>query len=231
MIDQMKKPWPFALALVTAALSFGLLKYQESRREGEILGEMVTAVAAETEILPGDTLTRENLMPLDVPRRFLTDKTLLASDVPQLLGQKAFRKVPKGSQLSHDDLADYRMRLSDDIPKGRRAFTLELDPSSTQAGQLRPGDRVDVIGVFEETDGARARTLLQNAPVLAIGGRRLDGILDQGSTEVTLDLDPAQCESLALAANLGRLTLTLRNSADDTSPSLPGATERALRRE
>ncbi|MGE4159042.1 MAG: Flp pilus assembly protein CpaB [Planctomycetota bacterium] len=227
----MSKPWPFILALVTAVVSFALLKVQESRREGEILGDMVTVVSAEMEILPGDTLTRENLMPLEVPRRFLTDKTLLASDVPQLLGQKAVRKVPKGSQLTHDDLAEYRMHLSDDVPKGRRAFTISLDPTGTQAGQLRPGDRVDVIGVFDESEGARARTLLQNIGVMAIGGRRLDGILEDSSTDVTLDLDPSQCETLALAVGLGRLTLSLRNPQDAGSASLPGATERALRRE
>lgn len=99
---------------------------------------------------------------------------------------------------------------------GYRAMTINLDPQSSVAGFLLPGDHVDVIGQFDVGQGANGvprsvtKTVLQNVYLLATG------------TQVLQTTPPAQSSGLMSNQNN-----TNPNTPDAASPKpheIPNAT-------
>jgi pilus assembly protein CpaB len=111
-----------------------------------------------------------------------------------------------------------RATLAGLIRPGMRAATLRVDDVLGVAGFVLPGDTVDVLVTRAEGDQrgqARTDTLLQGVRVLAV-----DQMADQGHTKpavskaATIEVSPAQAEKIALAAQVGTLSLALRSAAD-----------------
>ncbi len=113
--------------------------------------------------------------------------------------------------------------LSSVLPPGFRAMTVKVDDVIGVGGFVQPGDRVDVLVTLERgpfRDDPVTRTVLQKVKVLTVG-EKVARNKRPGSKPrrhqaqvVTLQLTPAQGETLALAASTGKLLLALRNQAD-----------------
>jgi pilus assembly protein CpaB len=135
--------------------------------------------------------------------------------------------------------------VSSIIKPGMRAYTIHTKgPSSSVAGFVRPGDRVDVLltlrgGTNDETGGGSTTTLLQAVEILAI-----DQILDSNAdtlkmfemwakgdrfTSVTLQVSPEQASLLFLGQSNGELSLALRNADDTAQVTTNPATIRQIR--
>ncbi|MFO0907648.1 MAG: Flp pilus assembly protein CpaB [Isosphaeraceae bacterium] len=98
------------------------------------------------------------------------------------------------------------------IPKGMRAFSVEVNEQSGVSGFILPDHRVDVIQVVPDEKGhSDAETVLQDVLVLASGQvfTRPDDRTVQART-VTLAVTPEQMEILVAAKAHGNLTLALR---------------------
>jgi pilus assembly protein CpaB len=110
------------------------------------------------------------------------------------------------------------------IPKGMRAFAIDVTEQSGVSGFILPGHHVDVVR-FEATDKQQVRgeTILQNVLVLAAGQvfTRPDEKSVQSRT-VTLALSPDDVDILAAARAKGMLSLSLRGVNDhDVVKRLP----------
>ena len=95
------------------------------------------------------------------------------------------------------------------IDPGMRAIAIEITPQTSAGGFILPNDRVDIV------DANRGQTVLRNVRVLAID-QRFDEAGEQvavGRT-ATLELTPSQVELISVAANDGRLALSLRSMAE-----------------
>ena len=135
--------------------------------------------------------------------------------------------------------------VSSIVKPGMRAYTIHTKgPSSSVAGFVRPGDRVDVLltlrgGMNDETGGGSTTTLLQAVEILAI-----DQILDSNAdtlkmfemwakgdnfTSVTLQVTPEQASLLFLGQSNGELSLALRNADDTAQVATNPATIRQIR--
>ncbi|HET6149883.1 MAG TPA: Flp pilus assembly protein CpaB [Polyangia bacterium] len=109
------------------------------------------------------------------------------------------------------------------IPTNMRAIAVHVDDVVGVAGFIHPDDRVDVIVTLRPTKPLDAesvsKVILQNVKVLAVGKELevSDGNRAQASptTVATLLVDPAGSERMALAANEGRIMLTLRSWTDN----------------
>ncbi len=110
------------------------------------------------------------------------------------------------------------------LPSGKRAISTEISPETGAGGFILPNDHVDVILTRRSAEADRrpgvnshsSETILGNAKVLAIdqtieekNGQRVV----VGKT-ATLELTQRQAESLALARQLGTISLALRSLAD-----------------
>jgi pilus assembly protein CpaB len=117
--------------------------------------------------------------------------------------------------------AGARASLSGVIRPGLRASTIRVNDVFGVAGFVLPGDIVDVLVTRSEgqrgSDTATMRTdvLLQSVRVLAVdqlaNGAKNDPVVAKAATiEVTAE----QAQKLALAAQVGTLSLALRGTAD-----------------
>ncbi|HTV34418.1 MAG TPA: Flp pilus assembly protein CpaB [Methylocella sp.] len=110
-----------------------------------------------------------------------------------------------------------------DLYPGMRAVAIEINTqgSSTAGGFILPGSRVDVVHTFHDEDAQNSasqvsRIILTNRRVLAIGQTREkegDPFIT-GATVATLELTPAQAETVVLAQRTGQLSLILRSVQD-----------------
>ena len=119
------------------------------------------------------------------------------------------------------------------ITQGMRAISVKVDEVVGVAGFVIPGARVDVVVTLnQQQDGGMSRTVVENAQVLTAGTRIDQEQAKDGrplpSTVVTLLVTPDHAERIALAGNVGRITLTLRNPLDQTSIDTKGTRVNAL---
>jgi pilus assembly protein CpaB len=110
------------------------------------------------------------------------------------------------------------------LPSGMRAVSTEIKPETGAGGFIIPGDHVDVILYRRDKDAEKSagteahvsETILRNVRVLAID----QTVEDKNGQKVvvgktaTLELSPAQAETLVLAQQIGVVSLALRSVAD-----------------
>ncbi len=114
------------------------------------------------------------------------------------------------------------------LPSGMRAIATEISAETGAGGFILPNDRVDVILTRREningTEQFVSSTLLTNVRALAID----QTIEEQNGKKVvvgrtaTLELLPRQAEALALARQLGTISLALRAMVDTNPEGLAG---------
>jgi pilus assembly protein CpaB len=114
------------------------------------------------------------------------------------------------------------------LPQGMRAVSTEISPENGAGGFILPNDRVDVILSRRDRDPATneqrpSETILNNVRVLAID----QNVEEKNGQKVvvgktaTLELTPGQAETLAMARQLGILSLALRSITDaDAKPTV-----------
>jgi len=112
------------------------------------------------------------------------------------------------------------------IPPGLRAVSVRVNDVVGVAGFVLPGMRVDVLltGKPPSRTDTETQTVLQNITVLSAG----QNIQADGKSQpimapvVTLLVNPAQAEALALANAEGHIQLVLRNSTDQAEVATRG---------
>jgi len=195
-----------------------MIKFKDNEENSAKQVAMQTVIIAETNIDEGTTLTREHIEARKIPVKYYAPNSIIAEDWRKIIGLKTTRPIQKGHQLSYSDIPQLSQHLADDIPKGLRAFTITVNDNSSQSGQIQPSDNIDIISLSLNNKEPSSKTILQNIKVIAVGGQRIDHDLNTHYSNITILLNPEQCQRLALAQVLGQLTLTLR-SPDDTDPS------------
>jgi pilus assembly protein CpaB len=116
---------------------------------------------------------------------------------------------------------------------GMRAISVPITATSGNSGLIFPGDRVDLI--LTQTlmpnggEGGTARrvseTVLRDLRIIAMGAEVGDDVEDGRANEkaktATLEVTPAQAESVTLLTELGKLSLSLRSLAADSEAESP----------
>ncbi|MGH7088740.1 MAG: Flp pilus assembly protein CpaB [Stellaceae bacterium] len=113
---------------------------------------------------------------------------------------------------------------------GDRAISVPVTVSSGIAGFVFPGDRVDLLLTMavagdskDRTQRHAAETLLSNIRVLAMDQRTDDQTKKaEVAKTATLEVTPKEAETVAVATELGNLSLSLRSLAKgDAADQLP----------
>lgn len=110
------------------------------------------------------------------------------------------------------------------LPSGMRAISTQISPETSAGGFILPNDHVDVILTRRKSDADKSaggdthssEIILTNVRVLAIDQnvQEKDGQKVVVGKTATLELTPAQTETLALSQQLGTLSLALRSITD-----------------
>jgi pilus assembly protein CpaB len=149
------------------------------------------------------------------------------SDVNKLLGTVVRFPVTAGEPVTQGSLVSPGDRgfLAAALGPGMRAVTVPVSVKTGVAGFVFPGDRVDLVLTQTVSGEGRpleaAETVLRNLRVLATDQSTEQVTDEKGKTvvqtfrTVTLEVTPGIAEKIAVAQNIGELTMVLRSIADN----------------
>ena len=173
----------------------------------------------------------------------------VVQDMKRFAGSIALVPIKNGEQITFNKLTEPGIRtgLAPQVTPGRRAIAIPVSEVSGVGKLVKPGDRVDLIAVIDLGGNAKgnkmAKMILQDIVVLAVGRNvannaprviekdtfaqkdRVKSLTEyDGFSSVTLEVEPAQAQKLALimAESGNAMTLTLRNNEDTERVGLAG---------
>ncbi|HEX8477071.1 MAG TPA: Flp pilus assembly protein CpaB [Telluria sp.] len=218
------------LALAAVALAGRWLLSQPSNTAGRI-------VVASTDINLGQRLTPEMLKMAEWPTANVPKNAFI--DAAKLNGRVLRSSMLAGEALSEAKLAPAGTMggLSALITEGKRAITVRVNDVVGVAGFALPGNFVDIIvstqkdlvGEGSPREQSISKIVLERILVLAVAQEvNRDETKPRVVNAVTLEVTPAQAETLDLARSVGTLSLALRNQVDPNSAETAGATKLTL---
>lgn len=236
---------PAVTGLITAILvALYLLSLENTYKSGY---ENVKVLKAKQYVDQGVLLDASMVEEAEVPKTFLQPRSIQSPE--ELMdgeGRRIFMTivpVAKGEQIVTTKLFMLGLDtgLSAVVPADKRSVTLLCNRQDT-SGIIKPGSKIDVIGIFdyEDKNGRMqqlASTILQNILVLSVdravfGGeslseqRKKDSAFPEspeGKAPVSLALTPHEAEILALAEEKGVIKFSLRGMGDDRVIQTRGA--------
>jgi len=233
------------LAALTGLLVFAALQGNDSEPvRNTSSGAETTVVTAKHDIAARTEIKADMLELTKVPANALLGGAFASSDL--VVGRIARIPIYAGEQLVQDKLASEKsdLGLSYIVPAGSRAMGVKVNKVIGAGGLIRPGDRVDVIGVVDvkykdlttdkEFTETRSFTLAQNIPVLAVEQKienqppaaanrdaQAEGALveqpeaEPEGTVVTLALLPEIAQKILISEEKGSIRLTVRAPGDN----------------
>ncbi len=165
-----------------------------------------------------------------IEQRHLSTVSMLPGTAPkgafhsadQVLGKVTSSSVIAGEILLAPRFAESGegSALAAVVDKDMRAVTVRVDDVVGVAGFLLPGNRVDVVAAIKEgtsNTSVRATTILSNVKVLAVDQTSAaDSNQPVVVRAVTLEVTPADAETLLKGRTAGSIQLTLRTPLDQS---------------
>jgi len=193
-------------------------------------------LVAKTPIGVGQRLDAASVEWQDWPEAAVRPEYITIAKTPdapaKIAGAVARFEIPSGepildAKLAHTDDG----YLSAVLDPGMRGVSINIAPASASGGFIVPNDRVDVVLTGGSGADANTHVVLSDVKVLAIGTRlgqsgktgappNPDDPKSQVFTSdaiATLELTPAQAQTLMTAGVSGKLSLVLRSVADFAS--------------
>ncbi len=195
--------------------------------------------------IPAGTIIDETMVKFEsIPVKYIQPRALNSQSLA--MGKRAIADIYPGEQVMASKLTitvkDTSLAMR--TPQGKRAMTIAIDPLSAVGGKIRPGDYVDVVGIFPynaQIDGKTVTelvsvTLFQNILILGIEGaaslipQRRGQQPAQVSTNliITLALTPREIALLTYALDQGRLRLVLRPPLETIIEPVPPVEANAM---
>lgn len=181
----------------------------------------VEVVVASTPIPAGETFNGRNLAKLAIPSSGTGKRNVPASEFELLVGARAKTTIDPGEPVLWTDVEEpYSTEgFSKVVLPGRRAITLGADATSSFAGLLHPGDRVDLL---VEGPGKNPSGWIRDIPVIAVDrdhNRLAHPSEKEDAATVTLMVTPREGGRIARAS--GKLHWFLRNPDDNAAEAKP----------
>jgi len=222
----------FAVYFANAWFS-GVEKQQERVAEQRA---MTRIAVADQDLAFGTALSSANVRLVTWPADSVPQGAYREGEAQRLLGEGkvAIRPIARGEPILVSRISE-RAVLSANIPPDMRAVTVPDDAVSGVAGFVTPGDVVDVLltrqipGDGASSDDKMTTVVLDNVQVLAVDLRASEQNTDPSESKTaTLMVHPEGAQRLALATQIGRLSLALRNVEDPGTGARRVVTSREL---
>lgn len=199
-------------ALLTVVMAYFFLGHLKKQAEVP----KISVVESSVDIKAGTEITAEMVVMAELPQDAVTPNSV--TEISAAVGKIANSDIYTGQQIISPQLAEPGVstnELSYIIEQGRKAATISVDAVSSVAGLVEPGNKVDVIVVYDET--AESAVVLENISVLSVGKRMKSG--SSASPEdvyetITLSLTANETLKLRQAEAKGEISLALRSYED-----------------
>ncbi len=201
-----------SVAVAAMSICFGLWQAgASSSAVAAATDGAVDVVVVTSDVKAGDVLDAQAFEIRSVPAAWRSSGALtVGGQGIDLSGARALVDISAGTQLCSSFLArgEADGRLAGMIGQGMEAVSLSVDDQTGIAGQIRAFDRVRVVSVNSTSTGeAACEVLCESARVLSVGG---DGAGEGFAySAVTIEVDPAQADSIRLAQAGGTVSLQL----------------------
>lgn len=176
-------------------------------------------VVAATDLTFGTRLERNMLKVVNYPKDSVPPNAY--SSLDSVVGQTTKIFLASKEAVLASKLSTIGGGLSMMVRQNMRASSVTVNLVSSVSGFVVPGDKVDVLVTIDmaaQQQIATTKTILQNIEVLAAGvkteARDQESKPNTDLQTITLLVDPAEAERMALAMHEGKIHLTLRNPED-----------------
>ncbi len=195
-------------------------------------GEEIILIA-KTDIPRYQLIDETMLAKKKIPKAFKEPDALDETDLGIVLGYRADTTIKQGGQITLTKISKPgESRISLEIDENSRACTIPVNEISGVAGLIRPGDHIDILATFKTLDektnlanSVQTMTLFQNHQVLSVGKNYMfDGAMPEKRSKaltaspqimsfsnITIAATPRECMDLAVAQQVGTLSLSLRS--------------------
>jgi pilus assembly protein CpaB len=179
---------------------------------------MVHVLSAATNLPLGTKIDTRHVTSVDMVKG--QEPSTSFHDFKEIEGKVTTTNVQAGQLLMASQFGNEgESALAGAVAKNKRAVTVRVDDVVGVAGFLLPGNTVDVVAtsVDMRTNIATSETIVSNVKVLAV-----DQTVATNNNEpvvvraVTLEVTPAEAETLLKGKALGTIQLALRNPLDDS---------------
>jgi len=230
---------PKSLLLLALALgcglvaSIGISQVMDRNNNSQAKIETVPIYVAVHNINLGDPIDAKMLSLQEWPKDKAPHGAI--STLEQLQGRRPRTAIIEGEPILEGKLLNAG-QIADpirSIPKSMRLYTIKVDAEKSAAGLLGPGDRVDVhlYARKDQRSGvetAKSKVILQNVRVFAVDQavqRSADGGEERTVAKtISLLVKLEQASKLALAAQIGEISLIPRNPDDEDSTEIAETT-------
>jgi pilus assembly protein CpaB len=211
-----------ALVLGLAAV-FLANSFLTGREQAAYQGATTKVAVAASPLVYGTDITPDKIRFVDYPNSSLPAGVF--TNAAQLIppGKKRIALLPMG--LNEPILSTKISGIGQGasiaalLPEGMRAASVRINDVSGVAGFVQPNDSVDVLITRNVDNQQLTDVLLQNVRVIAIDqqARNAEGSPKVGRS-ATLEVNPVDAQKLALAQEVGTLSLVLRKSGEQNNP-------------
>ncbi|HET9950666.1 MAG TPA: Flp pilus assembly protein CpaB [Candidatus Eisenbacteria bacterium] len=204
------------LGLLAALAGYAGLKATAAQVAMNTSKSFVPVVVTATDLTFGTKLDRAQLRLVRYPKESVPAGAF--SNIDSVAGQTTKIFLAAREPITDLKLSSRGGGLSMLVHPGMRATSLEVNQVSGVSGFVLPGDKIDVLCTIDghgQSEETVTKTILQNAEVLASGQKTAQQDNKPITVQaVTILVDPAGAEKLALGLHEGRLHLVLRNPED-----------------
>jgi pilus assembly protein CpaB len=200
-------------AVILANSYFSGVETQQERVAAE--QRLARIVVASQPLQFGQPLTAQNLRLQNFPQASVPQGAFRTIEEAMRGGRVALRPIVPGEPVLRDKVSgtDGRAVLAANLAEGMRAVSIPVNATTGVSGFVRPGDTVDVLLTRGLGDNDyMTDVILERVKVLAI-----DQVANEQETDpkvgktAVLEVDQYGAQKLALADQLGTLSLALRN--------------------
>jgi pilus assembly protein CpaB len=226
----------FGVALSGGALFFASEYFKGIKASMVQQGpETVRVLVAKQALGYGATLQPENLQWVEWPKAAVPPGAF--TSVESLLGESGdqsrivLRSIEPGEPVLEGKITKFgeSPRMSMNLSAGMRAVSLKIDAVSGVAGFVAAGDRVDIL-LIRTLDGQLVSSvILQDITVIAVDqSANAETNSPRLGRTVTVEVGTVEAQKLALAQQVGKLSLTLRGIGETGGDDMKPVTARDL---
>lgn len=207
------------LILVAIALICGIVSavgiFQAIASKGPVAEKMPmgAVVVASSHIDLKGELTEENVSLEEWPKHLIPEGA--ASSLEDIAGKFSKTQLRSGQAVIQEDAVTKTELGNKTIPPGHKVINIKVPAEDLIAGLLEPGDRVDIIGVFDTGDRSNkqseTRTFLKQIQIFNVGTSTSVGETRKQSSSgiVGVIVTEKQSEKIVWARKNGEIRLAL----------------------
>lgn len=226
------------LGLLAVFIANAWFSSREKQQQAEVQQQaQARIVVAIQDMAFGAPLSGQNLKLAHWPASSVPAGAFTSIEDATKGGRVALRPIVAGEPVLASKVSgtDGRASIAANLPAGKLAFAIPISDVSAVGGFVRPGDVVDVLLTRRiPGEGATEQDKMTDVVMESVRVIGIDQVADEKKTEpavgktATLEVDTIGAQKLALARELGILSLALRNVQDTATSAWPTMVPRRL---